>query len=118
MPLSDFRATFRPKNRASSYSQGADDNEGLWTAEFAAAQCFRFLVTKQKAAYDIAFKNFVGMELLLNVTQVPGLLSRSIATDNQGDPSRWNLFNKTKYVPISKFIFWFLFRFTAKFLHL
>ena len=123
------------QNRALSYSQGADDNEGLWTAEFAADQCFRFLVTKQKTAKDIAVKNFLGMELLLNVTQVPGpgleieyrnltieqelnlssnlqpwpgLLSRSIATDNQGDPTRWNLFNKTKYVYLPNLIFPFI----------
>ena len=64
----------------SNYSQGADDNEGLWTAEFAAGMVFRHMVTGSKQAKDIAIKNFYGMELLTNLTQVRGLLSRKNLT--------------------------------------
>lgn len=88
------------KNRPLSYTQGTDDNEGLWTAEFAASQCFRYMVTNNTEAYNIAWKNYIGMELLQNVTQVKGLLARSIATNTSlpNDPGRWNLYNHTKYV--------------------
>lgn len=82
----------------SKYSQGTDDNEGLWTAMFAAGEAFRYAETGNKTVMKNVAKLYDGCELLLNLTSVPGLLSRSVAT-SQITEDRWVLYNQTNEIP-------------------
>ena len=62
-----------------------DDNNGLWTAVVAAAELFRYSVTKDPAAAASARRFLNGMYLLHNVTGVRGLYARSAcAPDDVG----------------------------------
>ena len=75
------------------YGQGTSDNEGLWTAMFAAGECLRYAVTKETDAAENAYKLYWGIELLKNLTGVEGLISRSVATNDQNNPERWILWD-------------------------
>ena len=81
-----------------NFTQPPSDNEGLWTAMFAAAQCFRSVVTGNSSAAEIATRNYNGMELLQNVTGSRGLLARTVALTNP-DPTRWLKFNHSSSIP-------------------
>lgn len=55
----------------------ANDNDGLWTAMYAAAECFRYRVTKDPDALARARKAIDAVLFLEDVTGVPGLPARS-----------------------------------------
>lgn len=74
----------------SSFLYEASDNDGLWTAMYMAAECFRYAVTKDKEAYDLARKSLRALLLLVGVTGIPGFPARAIIRKNervrQSDP--------------------------------
>src|ERR1051326_2866881 len=53
------------------------DNDGLWTAIYAAAECFRYAVTKSAGALQNARKSLESMLFLEQVTGRPGFPARS-----------------------------------------
>ena len=53
------------------------DNDGLWTAMYGAAECFRYAVTKDPDALTRARKAIDAVLFLEEVTGVPGLAARS-----------------------------------------
>jgi hypothetical protein len=55
------------------------DNDGLWTSTFLAAESFRFAVTKSDEAKHNAIRTFEAMEWLEEVTGISGLPARSYA---------------------------------------
>jgi len=62
-----------------------DDNNGLWTSLVAAAEYFRYAVTKDPAAAASAAHFLGGMRLLHEITATPGLYARSAcAPDDDG----------------------------------
>ena len=63
----------------SGYSQSYSDNEGLWTAMFAAGEAFRYATTGSDKAKKNVIKLYEGVELLQNVTGQSGLLAKSLA---------------------------------------
>ena len=56
-----------------------DDNEGLWTSIYLAAECFRFGATHDSDAKENAIKTYKALERLETVTGIPGLPARSFA---------------------------------------
>jgi len=62
----------------------ANDNDGLWTAMYGAAECFRYGVTKDPEALRLARKAIDAVLFLEDVTGVPGLPARSYV--KKGDP--------------------------------
>jgi hypothetical protein len=56
-----------------------EDNDGLWTSVYLAAECFRYAVTKDEAAKENAIKTYEALEHLETVTGIPGLPARSYA---------------------------------------
>ena len=56
-----------------------EDNDGLWTSCYLAAQCFRYGVTKSPDARDIAVRTFYALERLETVTGISGYPARSYA---------------------------------------
>ena len=61
-----------------------EDNDGLWTSCYLAAQCFRYGATKSPEARAIAIRTFEALERLETVTGIPGYPARSyaLATDS------------------------------------
>ena len=67
-----------------------DDNNGLWTSVVAAAELFRYAVTRDETAARSARHFMGGMQMLHNITGVPGLYARSACapTDKHCAPAR------------------------------
>ena len=61
-----------------------EDNDGLWTSCYLAAQCFRFGTTKSPDARELAVRTFEALERLETVTGISGYPARSyaLATDS------------------------------------
>ncbi|HSO87734.1 MAG TPA: hypothetical protein VLQ91_14350 [Draconibacterium sp.] len=72
-----------PGDLSSSYVEN-EDNDGLWTACYLAAQCFRYGATKSDDAREIAVRTFEALERLETVTGISGYPARSyaLATDS------------------------------------
>ena len=72
-----------PGDLTTSYTEN-EDNDGLWTACFLAAECFRYGVTKSDDAKTKAVRTFEALERLETVTGIPGYPARSyaLATDS------------------------------------
>jgi hypothetical protein len=62
----------------------SSDNDGLWTAMYGAAECFRYAVTKDPEALARARRAIEAVLFLEEVTGVPGLPARSYV--KAGDP--------------------------------
>jgi len=58
-------------------SMGSDDNDGLWTAMYVAAQSFRYAVTQSPDARRQARQSFQAILELEKVTEIPGFIARS-----------------------------------------
>jgi len=56
-----------------------EDNDGLWTSCYLAAQCFRYGATESPDARDIAVRTFNALERLETVTGISGYPARSYA---------------------------------------
>ena len=63
---------------SSSYVDN-EDNDGLWTACYLAAACFRYGATQDTAAKALAIRTFEALERLETVTGIPGYPARSYA---------------------------------------
>lgn len=56
-----------------------EDNDGLWTSCFLAAECFHYGATKNSDARNKAVRSFEALERLEAVTGIPGYPARSYA---------------------------------------
>ena len=54
------------------------DNDGLWTACYTAAQCFRYAVTGEQDARSHAKRGMQAMLLLMRITGIPGFTARAV----------------------------------------
>ncbi len=72
-----------PGDLSTSYTEN-EDNDGLWTACFLAAECFRYGVIKSDDAKIKAVRTFEALERLETVTGMSGYPARSyaLATDS------------------------------------
>jgi hypothetical protein len=72
-----------PGDLSTSYTEN-EDNDGLWTACFLAAECFRYSATKNDDAKAKAVRTFEALERLETVTGISGYPARSyaLATDS------------------------------------
>lgn len=55
-----------------------NDNDGLWSAMYLAAECFRWAVTRDPEARQRAIRTFEALERLERITGIPGYPARSI----------------------------------------
>ena len=60
------------------YEIEASDNDGLWTAVYAAAECFRYAVTKEPEARALAQKSMRAILDLERLTGIPGFPARAV----------------------------------------
>ncbi len=75
------------------------DNDGLWTAMYAAAECFRFAATGSAEARANARKSTEAVLFLEQVTGIPGLPARSYIRKGDWRPHGgvWHWSNDGKY---------------------
>jgi hypothetical protein len=77
----------------SSNQTVSDDNDGLWTAIYVAAQCFRFKVTGASDAREFARQGMQAIMRLEEITGIPGFPARSfieIGIDQQPEDGEWH----------------------------
>ena len=81
---------------STSYTEN-EDNDGLWTSCYLAAECFRFGATKNLDAREKAVRTYEALERLETVTGIPGYPARSyaLATDSvkqsrSPHPKKWH----------------------------
>ncbi|WP_185154594.1 ligand-binding sensor domain-containing protein [Flavilitoribacter nigricans] len=93
--LINYSVLERPGDLTSSRTVN-QDNDGLWTATYLAASCFRYAVTRSEAARENAVRTFEAVEKLETVTGIPGLPARSYARSSDAvtqsrspHPKRW-----------------------------
>lgn len=71
----------------------SSDNDGLWTAMYVAAECFRYRVTGEKDALDNARQGFEAILRLEAISGIPGFHARSfikIGEDLQPKDGEWH----------------------------
>ncbi len=66
-----------------SCTNGPSANNGLWTSLLVGAETFRYLVTGDENALDLATTYFAGMKNLNGVTGIKGLMARSFVTPTE-----------------------------------
>jgi hypothetical protein len=69
------------------------DNDGLWTAMYVAAECFRYKVTGQAEARDYARRGMQAILRLESITGIPGFPARSVikvGEDIQPKDGEWH----------------------------
>jgi hypothetical protein len=69
------------------------DNDGLWTAMYVAAECFRYKVTGQNDARDNARRGMQAILRLESITGIPGFPARSfikVGADVQPSDGEWH----------------------------
>ncbi|HZS05196.1 MAG TPA: hypothetical protein VFD58_10215 [Blastocatellia bacterium] len=77
----------------SSNQMVSSDNDGLWTAMYVAAECFRYKVTGEAAARDYARQGIQALMRLEEITSIPGFPARSfikIGEDIQPTDGEWH----------------------------
>ncbi len=66
-----------------SFEFEASDNDGLWTALYLCAECFRYAMTGEEVARLLARKSFRAMLELVRLTGISGFPARAIARRNE-----------------------------------
>ncbi len=84
---------FKSPNDTTVFSHSTDDNDGLWTSIYLAAESFRYAVTKDKDAFDNAVRTFLAMEKLNTVNPIPGYMARSYVSieESTGQGGEWHV---------------------------
>jgi hypothetical protein len=67
----------KPGDIQSGYVQPDNDNDGLWTSLYVAAETFRFGVTRQPVAKANAWQSLKALMFLEEVSGIPGFCARS-----------------------------------------
>lgn len=89
--VSDCR--FETPGDTASWSCHTNDNDGLWTSIYLAAECFRYATTGNEDARKNAERTFLAMEKLQTVNPIPGFVARSyVAIDEStGHDGEWHV---------------------------
>ncbi|MBX7166202.1 MAG: hypothetical protein K1X74_07620 [Pirellulales bacterium] len=67
------------------------DNDGMYTGQYLASQCFRYAVTRDPVARASAVAGFEAIEFLQTVTSTPGFIARTVIPrewKRMADPNR------------------------------
>lgn len=72
--------------------QGDDDNDGLWTCLYVAAEAFRYGATGDAHARDNAWKSLQAVMMLEKITGIPGFAARSYVRieDDKSKYKNWH----------------------------
>jgi len=70
--------------RFDKYHQPSDDNDGLWTSLYVAAESFRYAATRSADAKANATESLDALLFLEQITSLPGFIARSYMPRGQG----------------------------------
>lgn len=76
----------RPGDLAAGCEQPSDDNDGLWTSLYVAAEAFRYGVTGDPEAKRNAWESLQALMFLEKISGIPGFVARSYVPREEGDP--------------------------------
>lgn len=79
-----FEVPEDPTSKSHTYSA---DNDGLWTAMYAASACYEYAVTGSKDALERAVHATEGVLSLVDIVPIKGYLARSYVTRDERLPS-------------------------------
>jgi hypothetical protein len=77
----------KPGDIGSGYSQPDNDNDGLWTSLYVAAEAFRYGVTREPAAKEHAWQSLKALMFLEEVTGISGFCARSFLPRSAPKPT-------------------------------
>lgn len=76
----------KPGDLQSGHTQHDDDNDGLWTSLYVAAEAFRFGVTADPSAKANAWQSLKALMFLEQVTGISGFCARSFLPSSEPKP--------------------------------
>ena len=84
---------FVSANDTTAFTHSSNDNDGLWTSIYLAAESFRYAVTGERDAFDNAVRTFLAMEKLNTVNPIPGFVARSYVSidESTGEGGEWHV---------------------------
>lgn len=84
---------------ASSCTNGPSDNNGLWTSLLVVAEAYRYALSPSPEQHARVSTLFRGMQLLVNITGIRGLMARSAVSPSEPKPSggTWHKSNDSAY---------------------
>lgn len=77
----------RPGDLSAGFTQPDNDNDGLWTSLYVAAEAFRYGATRDPEAKRNAWESLKAMMFLEEVTGIPGFAARSFLPGTDPDPN-------------------------------
>jgi len=77
-----------PGKLEAGYEQHSNDNDGLWTSLYVAAEAFRYGVTRDPTARANARRSLEALMFLERITGIPGFAARSVVPIEE-DPQRY-----------------------------
>lgn len=69
-----------------SFKHGISDNDGKYTSMYGAAQAYRYAITGEKEAKDLAKRSFEACKWLVDITHEPGFPARVIVPHDWPEP--------------------------------
>jgi hypothetical protein len=69
-----------------SFKYGISDNDGMYTSMYGAAQAFRYAVTGEKEAKELAVRSLNACKWLVDITHEPGFPARVIVPHDWPEP--------------------------------
>ncbi len=78
----------RPGDVSGGYEQPSDDNDGLWTSLYVAAEAFRYGTTGDPDAKRNAWESLQALMFLEKISGIPGFVARSYVPREEGDPAK------------------------------
>jgi len=76
-----------PGNLTAGHEQHSDDNDGLWTSMYVAAEAFRYGATNDPVAKRNARRSLEALMFLERITGISGFAARSIVPGNEPKPT-------------------------------
>jgi hypothetical protein len=76
----------KPGTLDAGWTQPDNDNDGLWTSLYVAAEAFRFAVTGDAQARKNSWESLQALMFLEKVTGIPGFAARSVVPTTQPKP--------------------------------
>jgi hypothetical protein len=70
------------------YTQPSNDNDGLWTSLYVAAEAFRYATTGAADAKANAWESLEALMFLESLTGISGFVARSFVPGDVGDPAK------------------------------
>lgn len=84
---------FKTLSDTTTFTHSTNDNDGLWSSIYLAAESFRYAVSGEREAYDNAVRTYLAMEKLGTINPIPGYMARSYVSidESTGQGGEWHV---------------------------